>query len=701
MRNRNTTLMVGALALAISAWSLAEAAGKPMRAHYFGNSLTDQLKYDYFKRLSTDAGRPLEWKREMAPGVPVVWHWGQKAKWEKKLTDEKWDVVTLQPFGYFEVEYPASENFAKFLREKQPDVQLYIYAQWQNRRSGNWLADFSRLSEIDPQDWRRGYKEKTDPQFWLENVAAAAQKAGFPAKVERSLKNQYELTVQGLNARTPMKNPVKLIPVGHVMELLHSKMRAGLVPGHASPYDMYADGIHLDNVGCYVVACTFYATIHKTSPVGLPVGEYQAGPHFHGPSTPISAELAKVIQETVWEVVATHPLTGVSGAEHIEVATASLEPAIQGEPYRCQLYHAFGKGPYTWSVADGELPEGLKLDERGLLSGVVAGGPGKSKVSFTVKDAGGAVGKRELTLTVEPDSAPVMTTAKELPTRRLGEYFALKLGTQGGNGAMQWEPVKRKGGLPPGLMLSPDGVLSGSPGQEGVHQFELKVTDGDSGKAESAVGAFSIKVTPPGAGVFRARHVTDKIEADGVLDEACWKLSEPIQKLVAGDKTNIKASFDIVHTDGDIYVAVKVIDPDRHLKLGDPAEKNLPHGDSIELFVDVLNNREQVYNYDDRRIGIAPAKGWYRMICLSPTGTFGHSGKCVETEDGYTAEFWLNFWALDFRNRNFPAVIGLDIAINDDDDGNGRDSQVVWQGTARNAEVPQFGVVILEGKKTG
>ena len=183
-----------------------------------------------------------------------------------------------------------------------------------------------------------------------------------------------------------------------------------------------------------------------------------------------------------------------------------------------------------------------------------------------------------------------------------------------------------------------------------------------------------------------------------MLDEACWKLNEPIQKLVVGDKTNIQASFDIVHTDGDIYVAVKVIDPDRHLKLGDPAEENLPYGDSIELFVDVLNNREQVYNYDDRRIGIAPTKDWYRMICVSSTGSFGHTGKCVETEEGYTAEFWLNFWALDFRNRNFPAVIGLDIVVNDDDDGNGRDSQVVWQGTAKNDQVPQFGAVILEAK---
>jgi len=188
--------------------------------------------------------------------------------------------------------------------------------------------------------------------------------------------------------------------------------------------------------------------------------------------------------------------------------------------------------------------------------------------------------------------------------------------------------------------------------------------------------------------VFRARYVNDKINADGVLDEACWNLTEPIQKLVVGDTTNIKASFDMVHTAGDIYVAVKVIDPDRQLKLGDPAEKSQPFGDSVELFVDVLNNREAVYNYDDRRIGIAPAKALYRMTCVSPTSTFGHDGKCLETDDGYTAEFWLNFWALDYRNGNFPSVIGLDIAVNDDDDGNGRDRQVVWQGTAKNEQVP-------------
>jgi hypothetical protein len=689
---RNSRLVVLAAVFALSL--AAGAAEEPLRIHYFGNSLTDQLRYDYFKKLATEAGHPLDWKREMAPGVPVTFWWSRKDKWEKKLTEEHWDVVTLQPFQNFEVEYEACENFARFLKEKQPECQLYIYAQWQARRSGNWLADFLLTSEVvTDRGWTGACRKRTGKTSWLENVVADARKAGLEAKLERSLKNQYELTVLGLRARVDMAKPVKLIPCGHVMELLDSEMRAGQVPEYGSPYELYADGIHLNNVGSYVVACTFYATIFKTSPVGLPVGPYQAGPHYHGKSDPISDKLARVVQETVWEVVASHPLTGVTSDVPLKVATASLKPAVTGEPYQLQLYAAFGKAPRTWSLASGKLPDGLDLSAEGLLSGTVAAEPGTVTVALKVTDAVGKTATRELPLTIEADTAPKIATDTKLPPRKLGEYFSIQLETKGGNGAMQWEPAKRKGGLPPGLMLKPDGTLSGSPGEQGHHEFELKVSDGDAGKPESDTARFSIEVGPPGAGVFRVRTVDQKVKLDGALDEPFWDLKEPIEKLVFGEKTNIKATFDIVRNGGDMWVAVKVIDPDRKLDL-----KNLPNGDSVELFLDVLNNREEVYNYDDRRIVVAPAKGWYRPLLVAPMD-FGHRGKCAETEDGYTAEFWLSFWALNFSNRNYPAVMGFDIAVNDDDDGDGRDSQVVWQGTAENDKVPQFGTIILEPDK--
>ena len=621
MKTPIPALLSTALALIVPILTTtASAEETPIRIHYFGNSLTDTLRYDSFMNLSGGAGHPLEWKREMAPGVPVNFWWKNKPNWEKKLTDEKWDVVTLQPFAQFEMEYEASENFAKFLQEKQPDTQLYIYAQWQGRRTGDWQSDFTKqaeyvkMADLSPGDWRSGFKKEVAESSWLENVAASAQAAGETAKLERTLKNEYELIVQGLRARVPLKNPVKLIPAGHVIELLDSKIRAGLVPGYQSPYQIYCDGVHLDNVGSYIVAATFYSTIFKTSPVGLAIGEYQADPKSNTGRTPISDALAKVIQETVWEVVATHPLTGVTSNEKVHVASAS--PAI-------------------------------KVDAA-------------------------------------------------LPTRRLGENFSLKLISEGGNGAMQWEPVKREGGLPPGLMLNPDGTLFGSPGQEGDFTFDLKVTDADTSTPETATQTFTLKVIPPGSGVFRVRVLpkeTARPVVDGVLDEPFWSPKEPVAKKVVGENTNIQAFFDIVrHGGGDIFVAVKVIDPDRHVKLD-----KLTDGDSVVAFLDVLNNREKIYNFDDRIVGIAPTKDWYNAICVSPTGNFGHQGKITETADGYTAEFWFNFWALGFNASNLPGVMGFDLAINDDDSRSGRESQVVWQGTADNDTQPdKFGTIIIE-----
>lgn len=99
-----------------------------------------------------------------------------------------------------------------------------------------------------------------------------------------------------------MKKPVRMIPVGYVMAELNGMMKAGKVPGYKSIHDVYADGIHLNNVGAYITACTFYATIFQEDPAGLPHDTYKVP----------DAELAKLIQQTVWRVVTAHPDSGVT-----------------------------------------------------------------------------------------------------------------------------------------------------------------------------------------------------------------------------------------------------------------------------------------------------------------------------------------------------------------------------------------------------
>jgi hypothetical protein len=79
-------------------------------------------------------------------------------------------------------------------------------------------------------------------------------------------------------------------------------MKAGQVPGYKQIREVFADGIHLNNVGSYIVGCTFFATLYRENPKGLPGAPYKV----------TDPKLAEVIQETVWEVVSKHELAGVT-----------------------------------------------------------------------------------------------------------------------------------------------------------------------------------------------------------------------------------------------------------------------------------------------------------------------------------------------------------------------------------------------------
>ena len=57
------------------------------------------------------------------------------------------------------------------------------------------------------------------------------------------------------------------------------------------------DGIHLNEPGSYLVGCTYFATLLRQSPVGLPTAPYGK----------IDAALAEIIQQTVWQIVSKHP----------------------------------------------------------------------------------------------------------------------------------------------------------------------------------------------------------------------------------------------------------------------------------------------------------------------------------------------------------------------------------------------------------
>jgi hypothetical protein len=255
-----------------------------LRVYFVGNSVTDTINYRVLGELAESRGRKQVWGRHMIPGAPLQWIWEHPrdgfqqppfGHYPAALTEHTWDVLCLQPFDrHLEGEngdLAMAKKFIDLALPKSPDLQVYVYARWP--RQGK--ADFDAA-------WRGIYT------------------GGWDGTNET--KDYFERLTRALRKACPdLKRQVLMVPVGHVMYELNQRMKAGEVPGHKQISDVYTDGIHLNNVGSYIVGCTFYATLYKEDPRGLPHKPYQI----------TDPKLAEVIQQAVWHVVCLQELGGV------------------------------------------------------------------------------------------------------------------------------------------------------------------------------------------------------------------------------------------------------------------------------------------------------------------------------------------------------------------------------------------------------
>jgi hypothetical protein len=116
-----------------------------------------------------------------------------------------------------------------------------------------------------------------------------------------------------------------MVPVGDVFLELDEKMRAGEMPGLVNIGEYSADGGHLrSGLPRYTLAATYYAVLFREHPDNVDWKIFQDrsnydsgkfGFYVHQPDLAvhldIASERAKVVNDTIWEVVSEHPYTGV------------------------------------------------------------------------------------------------------------------------------------------------------------------------------------------------------------------------------------------------------------------------------------------------------------------------------------------------------------------------------------------------------
>lgn len=142
--------------------------------------------------------------------------------------------------------------------------------------------------------------------------------------------------------------------------------------------------------------------------------------------------------------------------------------------------------PLTWSLAGGTLPPGLDLDAgTGAISGTPVS-PGAYTFTVAVTDYAASTANLEISTTVLAPLVIQTGAINDLPTE---SYFSQTLSGSGGSHSYLWSIAA--GALPPGLALSSDGLLAGTPTDPGTFTFTVRLRDARYPEAPPAEKVFS------------------------------------------------------------------------------------------------------------------------------------------------------------------------------------------------------------------
>ena len=261
-----------------------------------------------------------------------------------------------------------------------------------------------------------------------------------------------------------------------------------------------------------------------TFPVGLIQGSPQSivtllGTGFYAKSTVAATGFTPTSTITVTDSAGT-PTTAsetlgipvyASGSTilHIPLAT-TLPSGVQNTAYTQALTAAGGTSPYTWALSSGALPPGVAV-----VGSTLAGTPtAPASYNFTLQVTDSAVPFPATTyqafrLTIYPtgSTALAITLAPApVPSGQVGTAYSQTLTASGGTPPYTWSAA----GLPPGIVLSAAGVLSGTPASVGltgplaatqVSTTALLVTVPVTDLANPGVLRMAVTTPTPGGGV--------------------------------------------------------------------------------------------------------------------------------------------------------------------------------------------------------
>ena len=192
------------------------------------------------------------------------------------------DYFTMQPRD-FDIPEEADYDirWMKFVRQKAPNVQPWIYIEW---------TEMARKRPTDLGAEPTSEMKKTWPAAtWEESMAAMML---YGEDLQRKIK---ETDTEG--------KALRVLPTALAMGWFHHQIETGEFPG-TKRGDFYPrffrDQVHPNADGAFLVVCTWYAAFFGESPEGrvLPI------------HTNLTLEQARAIERIAWDAVHNYPDCG-------------------------------------------------------------------------------------------------------------------------------------------------------------------------------------------------------------------------------------------------------------------------------------------------------------------------------------------------------------------------------------------------------
>ena len=283
-----------ALAKGIYRIGAAAPASAVVRTYHIGNSLTDTV-VGTLEDLAASAGRKLDFHRFTIPGAPTEWLWdhpgggfGDAYYREAFTVLAPINDIFTQPFAghgrTVDNEADYSGRFFALCRRDSPDVQPWLYCQWPQ-------PDFKdRWSQWQNAPWQG-----------RDLPPGARQPAATWQEGARNHLAYTELVRDRIMQTWPGK-PVLIVPGGPALARLKDEIDAGRVPGMTDFVKaVFADGIHMNDAGRYLISLVHYACLYQEDPAGK-VSLLKSG---------LTEEQGRIFQRIAWETASGYPGAGI------------------------------------------------------------------------------------------------------------------------------------------------------------------------------------------------------------------------------------------------------------------------------------------------------------------------------------------------------------------------------------------------------